>query len=72
MVVSAQQAAALVQSGWTVASAGFVGAGHAETVTEALERRFLQSGLPRDLTRSTRPGRATAVHAASTTSAMPA
>ncbi|AOZ07196.1 acyl CoA:acetate/3-ketoacid CoA transferase [Cupriavidus malaysiensis] len=49
-VVSAQQAAALVQSGWTVASAGFVGAGHAETVTEALERRFLQSGLPRDLT----------------------
>ncbi|WP_342050902.1 MULTISPECIES: acyl CoA:acetate/3-ketoacid CoA transferase [unclassified Cupriavidus] len=49
-VITASQAAELVQSGWTVASAGFVGAGHAEGVTEALERRFLQSGMPRDLT----------------------
>ncbi|WP_454722174.1 MULTISPECIES: acyl CoA:acetate/3-ketoacid CoA transferase [Cupriavidus] len=49
-VISAQQAAALVQSQWTVASAGFVGAGHAEAVTSALEQRFLASGLPRDLT----------------------
>lgn len=49
-VITADQAAALVQDRWTVASAGFVGAGHAEAVTEALERRFLQSGLPRDLT----------------------
>lgn len=49
-VITASQAAALVQSGWTVASAGFVGAGHAEGVTEALERRFLQGGMPRDLT----------------------
>ncbi|QET04179.1 acyl CoA:acetate/3-ketoacid CoA transferase [Cupriavidus pauculus] len=49
-VITASQAAELVQSGWTVASAGFVGAGHAEGVTEALERRFLQRGMPRDLT----------------------
>ncbi|MGO4325496.1 acyl CoA:acetate/3-ketoacid CoA transferase [Cupriavidus sp. 2TAF22] len=49
-VISAQQAAALVQSQWTVASAGFVGAGHAEAVTSALEQRFLECGLPRDLT----------------------
>ncbi|EHP41940.1 propionate CoA-transferase Pct [Cupriavidus basilensis OR16] len=49
-VISAQQAAALVQSRWTVASAGFVGAGHAEAVTDALERRFLDTGMPRDLT----------------------
>jgi propionate CoA-transferase len=47
---SADEAAALVQPGWTVASAGFVGAGHAEAVTEALERRFLATGAPRDLT----------------------
>ncbi|MGY8523908.1 acyl CoA:acetate/3-ketoacid CoA transferase [Paracidovorax citrulli] len=49
-VITAEQAAALVQDNWTVASAGFVGAGHAEAVTEALEARFVASGLPRDLT----------------------
>lgn len=48
--LSADDAAAMVQSGWTVASAGFVGAGHAEAVTEALERRFLGCGAPHDLT----------------------
>ncbi|WP_454763274.1 acyl CoA:acetate/3-ketoacid CoA transferase [Cupriavidus campinensis] len=49
-VITTRQAAERVQSGWTVASAGFVGAGHAEGVTEALEARFLHDGLPRDLT----------------------
>lgn len=49
-ILTEAQAAALVQSGWTVASAGFVGAGHAEAITNALERRFLETGLPRDLT----------------------
>lgn len=44
------EAAALVQSGWTVACAGFVGAGHAEAITSALERRFLATGFPHDLT----------------------
>ncbi|MDP2005656.1 MAG: CoA-transferase [Rubrivivax sp.] len=50
LLKTADDAAALVQSGWTVACAGFVGAGHAEAVTEALERRFLATGKPRELT----------------------
>ena len=49
-LITQDAAAEMVQSGWTIASAGFVGAGHAEAITSALERRFLASGLPRDLT----------------------
>jgi acyl CoA:acetate/3-ketoacid CoA transferase len=49
-LLSATEAAALVCSGATVASAGFVGCGHAEAVTAALERRFLAEGAPADLT----------------------
>lgn len=49
-IICADQAAALVPSGATVACAGFVGAGHAEAITSALERRFLASAQPRDLT----------------------
>ena len=48
--LSAAQAAALIESGQTVVCAGFVGAGHAEAVTAALEKRYVSSGLPRDLT----------------------
>ncbi len=49
-LITQAAAAAMVQSGWTVACAGFVGAGHAEAITSALEQRFLATGLPRDLT----------------------
>lgn len=49
-VIDAPTAAGLVRDGWTVACAGFVGAGHAEAVTEALEQRFLSTAGPRDLT----------------------
>jgi len=47
--ISADQAAALVPDDATVVCAGFVGAGHPEAVTAALERRFLASGHPRGL-----------------------
>ena len=48
--LSADQAAALVADGSTVVCAGFVGAGHAEAVSAAIERRFLATGRPRGLT----------------------
>ncbi|MES2188462.1 MAG: CoA-transferase, partial [Pseudomonadota bacterium] len=48
-IIDREQAAALVQDGWTIASAGFVGVGHAEALSSALEERFLATGHPREL-----------------------
>lgn len=49
-ICSADEAVALVPSCAALACGGFVGAGHAEALTAALERRFLNTGAPHGLT----------------------
>jgi propionate CoA-transferase len=49
-ILSPMEAAAMVESGSTVATGGFVGCTHPEALTASLEERFLKEGAPRDLT----------------------
>ncbi len=47
---SAAEAVTLIKNGDTVVCGGFVGAAHPESLTAALEKRFLESATPQDLT----------------------
>jgi propionate CoA-transferase len=49
-IVTVEDAVAIVRHGDTVATSGFVGVGTPDGVISALERRFLDTGSPRDLT----------------------
>ena len=49
-IVTADEAIALIRDGDTVASTGFVQTGFAEALLSALERRFLATGSPGNLT----------------------
>jgi propionate CoA-transferase len=49
-LITADQAAALLKDNMTVATTGFGLAGWAEEIAESLEKRFTESGQPRNLT----------------------
>ena len=48
--VSADEAVRLIKSGDTVAISGFMGMGHPEEISLAMEKRFLETGEPTNLT----------------------
>ncbi|MGD9113170.1 MAG: CoA-transferase, partial [Desulfobacterales bacterium] len=49
-VVAAEDAVRVIRDGDTVATGGFVGTGFAEEIAVELEKYFLSTGKPRDLT----------------------
>jgi propionate CoA-transferase len=49
-VITADEAARLIKNGSTVATAGFIGMGHPREIVAAVEKRFLETGEPNNLT----------------------
>ncbi|MFZ4615466.1 MAG: acyl CoA:acetate/3-ketoacid CoA transferase [Rectinemataceae bacterium] len=49
-IMSAEEAVSVIRSGSVLATGGFIGSGFAEELAIALEKRFLESGEPQDLT----------------------
>jgi propionate CoA-transferase len=49
-VITAEEAVSMVEDGSTVATGGFVSCACPETLSKALEERFVRTGQPRDLT----------------------
>lgn len=48
-LITAEQAAALIEDGWTICSSGGGMAGYPEAIAAAVETRFLAEGKPRDV-----------------------
>ena len=48
-IISAKQAAHIIEDGWWVIPGGFCCCGHPDSLTQALRKRFLDSGSPRKL-----------------------
>ena len=49
-IVSATEAVAIIRDGDTIACSGFVGSGTPDELIAALDKRFTETGSPRDLT----------------------
>jgi len=49
-IITAEEAALLVKDGDTISTGGFVSSACPEALSKALEKRFLETGSPRDLT----------------------
>jgi propionate CoA-transferase len=49
-IVTADEAIKYIKTGDTVAVGGFVGIGHPEEITLAIEKQFIEQGNPKSLT----------------------